>query len=268
MQPLLPIGVVKSAKTADMPYEPFYCPAEIEIKKELLPALKRLEENSHIWVICLYTPRRNQKLQSTPNHIDPNLDSFGILALRSPHHPNPIALTLARLKKVVENIIYVENLDAYNGTPVLDIKPYYEHDIIFSPTMPLIRHQDKAKRQAALWNLALNHHQEGCPGASLAVKMVLLLENMGLNIQDKALSLFVTGDSCLADTLQGLCRARLANPARFTYQEDREGGKTRCCWLYQKQNTTISVREDIPKDTQMILAASAEDLFFIEISSG
>lgn len=49
---------------------------------------------------------------------------MGILAARSPIHPNPIGLTLVELVKKEENVLLVRGLDAYDGTPVLDIKPY------------------------------------------------------------------------------------------------------------------------------------------------
>ena len=48
----------------------------------------------------------------------------GILATRAPIHPNPIGLTLVELINREENALRVRGLDAYDGTPVLDIKPY------------------------------------------------------------------------------------------------------------------------------------------------
>ena len=56
----------------------------------------------------------------------------GILAARSPIHPNPIGLTLVELVKREENALWVRGLDAYDGTPVLDIKPYpdWEQDLL------------------------------------------------------------------------------------------------------------------------------------------
>jgi len=57
---------------------------------------------------------------------------LGIFAARSPIHPNPIGLTLVELVKREENVLWVRGLDAYDGTPVLDIKPYpdWEQDLI------------------------------------------------------------------------------------------------------------------------------------------
>jgi tRNA-Thr(GGU) m(6)t(6)A37 methyltransferase TsaA len=48
----------------------------------------------------------------------------GVFASRSPYRPNGIGLTLVELLKVEGNVLYVKGLDAINGTPVLDIKPY------------------------------------------------------------------------------------------------------------------------------------------------
>jgi tRNA (Thr-GGU) A37 N-methylase len=47
-----------------------------------------------------------------------------VLATRSPDRPNPIALTTVKLLKRSGNVLTVKGLDAIDGTPVLDIKPY------------------------------------------------------------------------------------------------------------------------------------------------
>lgn len=49
----------------------------------------------------------------------------GVFASRSPQRPNPIGLTIARLKKVRGNEIHTSGLDLLDGTPVLDLKPYF-----------------------------------------------------------------------------------------------------------------------------------------------
>jgi len=47
-----------------------------------------------------------------------------VFACRSPHRPNPIGLTLAKLIDVSRNKLYVSGIDLIDGTPILDIKPY------------------------------------------------------------------------------------------------------------------------------------------------
>ena len=53
---------------------------------------------------------------------------IGVFATRSPHRPNPIGLTLVELVKRKRNILTVKGLDAINGTPILDLKPYDSWD--------------------------------------------------------------------------------------------------------------------------------------------
>jgi tRNA-Thr(GGU) m(6)t(6)A37 methyltransferase TsaA len=50
----------------------------------------------------------------------------GVFASRSPHRPNPIGLSVVPLRGVSGSEIYTGNIDAYDGTPLLDIKPYIE----------------------------------------------------------------------------------------------------------------------------------------------
>ena len=48
----------------------------------------------------------------------------GVFSSRSPLRPNPIGLSVVRVKSIVENRIYTSGLDVFDGTPLLDIKPY------------------------------------------------------------------------------------------------------------------------------------------------
>ena len=58
---------------------------------------------------------------------DQSIPERGVLATRSPCRPNPIGITMAEILSVMGNKIMVTGLDALNGTPILDIKPYGEH---------------------------------------------------------------------------------------------------------------------------------------------
>ncbi len=59
-------------------------------------------------------------------HVVPFMDSIprGVFATRAPKRPNPIGLSVVKLQKIQGNILYVENVDIVDGTPLLDIKPY------------------------------------------------------------------------------------------------------------------------------------------------
>ncbi|UCE96593.1 MAG: SAM-dependent methyltransferase, partial [Candidatus Bathyarchaeota archaeon] len=53
---------------------------------------------------------------------------MGIFATRTPNRPNPIGLTLVELLKRDVNVVWVRGLDAFDGSPVLDIKPFDNWD--------------------------------------------------------------------------------------------------------------------------------------------
>jgi tRNA (adenine37-N6)-methyltransferase len=55
---------------------------------------------------------------------DPQEPLRGVFAVRSPRRPNPIGLTTVKLLHIEGNTLTVAGLDAWDGTPVLDIKPY------------------------------------------------------------------------------------------------------------------------------------------------
>ena len=65
-----------------------------------------------------------------------DLPLMGAFAARTNLRPNPIGLTLVQLLKVDDNILTVRGLDAFDGTPVLDIKPYDSWDIVTEIKVP------------------------------------------------------------------------------------------------------------------------------------
>ena len=73
----------------------------------------------------------------------------GVFAVRTMLRPNPIGLTVVELVGVDGNILTVKGLDAFDGTPVLDIKPYDQWDIVEEPKVPgwwLKLQEDKQKK--------------------------------------------------------------------------------------------------------------------------
>jgi tRNA (Thr-GGU) A37 N-methylase len=62
---------------------------------------------------------------------DPTYPEVGLFAFRSPTRPNPIGLSRVRLIERRDNVLVVKGLDAYNGTPVLDIKPATRWDQVY-----------------------------------------------------------------------------------------------------------------------------------------
>ncbi len=65
------------------------------------------------------------------------MPEVGILSQRAKDRPNPIGVTAVEIVKVVEDCLEVKGLDAIDGTPVLDIKPYFpQYDRVASPAVP------------------------------------------------------------------------------------------------------------------------------------
>jgi tRNA-Thr(GGU) m(6)t(6)A37 methyltransferase TsaA len=113
--------------------------SEIVVDRSLTEALYRLDESSHIIVICwMHKAVNPDKVAFKVSYKgDPKKPLVGLFASRSPHRPNPVGQKLVRLLKLKDNVIQVEGLDAVDGTPVIDIKPYIPgYDSVAEATMP------------------------------------------------------------------------------------------------------------------------------------
>ncbi len=94
----------------------------IELDPRWAVGLTGLETVSHIVVLYwMYQARRDLVLQA-PHHYP---ERRGTFALRSPVRPNPIAVSVARLVRIEGCALSVVGLDCLDGTPLLDIKPYF-----------------------------------------------------------------------------------------------------------------------------------------------
>jgi len=123
---LEPIGIVRNEvlESGERSWKAIV--SEIEIKESLLPALKGIEDFSHI--IVLYwmhrvSPERRSLTQVHPRGRQ-DLPLTGVFATRSPARPNPIGVAMVSLLECRGNVLRVQGLDALDGSPVLDIKPY------------------------------------------------------------------------------------------------------------------------------------------------
>lgn len=97
--------------------------ATIELDPAWQPALEGLKPGQHLWVLCWFGRTKPFKMRVHPRG-DPNRPLRGVLATRSPNRPNPLSLTLVRLLSIEGNRLMVAGLEAVEGTPVLDIKPW------------------------------------------------------------------------------------------------------------------------------------------------
>jgi tRNA-Thr(GGU) m(6)t(6)A37 methyltransferase TsaA len=96
------------------------------LRDDLAPALEGLQGHSHLIVIFWMDQVPEHARQRVQHHLhgDETLPVKGDLATRSQNRPNPIGVAVVELKKIESPELLVRGLDAINGTPVIDIKPY------------------------------------------------------------------------------------------------------------------------------------------------
>jgi len=122
-----PIGIIRTPfkLISDMPIQPSGAngiTGKIEINKLFIPGLADLEGFSHIILIYYFHLVKTHQLSVVP-FMDNK--SHGIFATRAPTRPNPIGISIVELKKVDGNLLYIEGVDMIDGTPLLDIKPFF-----------------------------------------------------------------------------------------------------------------------------------------------
>jgi tRNA-Thr(GGU) m(6)t(6)A37 methyltransferase TsaA len=118
-----PIGYVKNA--FDEPGSPATMAAaesRIVLDRVLTAGLSGLEPGQKLLVLYHFHRTQDYDLLQHPQG-NVSKPVRGVFALRSPHRPSPIGVTLVELLAIEENVLRVHGLDAINGTPVLDLKP-------------------------------------------------------------------------------------------------------------------------------------------------
>ncbi len=114
----------------------------IELDPKYIPALQALDGFSHINVIWWFSDCDNKEMRNileAPQPYKKAPSIMGIFATRSPVRPNPIALTAVQIINVdyTKGVIQIAYIDANDGTPVLDIKPYTPSlDRVETPDVP------------------------------------------------------------------------------------------------------------------------------------
>jgi tRNA-Thr(GGU) m(6)t(6)A37 methyltransferase TsaA len=99
----------------------------INIYHEYVNGLLGLDQFSHIEV-CYWFHKNDTKGKRDVLQVHPRGDRenplTGVFATRSPLRPNLIGMSVCRILSINENIINIDKIDAFNGSPVVDIKPY------------------------------------------------------------------------------------------------------------------------------------------------
>ena len=121
---LEPIGIIRSKIKEPTRRKSEDVISEIIVDSGLTEALDNLDEFSHIVVLYwIHHSRRPAPMKVHPRG-NPDKALMGVFATRSPSRPNPIGKATVSLLERKGNTLKVRGLDAIDGTPVIDIKPY------------------------------------------------------------------------------------------------------------------------------------------------
>lgn len=126
---LSPIGRLETPfnDIADMPIQPSVLAdtrGKAVLDEKFVPGLKDLDGFSHIILLFLL-----HKISGYQLEVVPFMDTLphGIVATRLPKRPNRIGMSIVRVESVDGNILHFKGVDMLNGSPLLDIKPYYSY---------------------------------------------------------------------------------------------------------------------------------------------
>jgi tRNA-Thr(GGU) m(6)t(6)A37 methyltransferase TsaA len=136
---LTPIGTVRSHITEAIDENWGNVISTIKVNTEWSPGLLGLDLFSHAVIITFLHQAffdREKHLQRRPRNWS-HLPLLGIFAQRAKNRPNPIGITVVKIMSILQDELVVQGLDAVDGTPVLDIKPYFlQYDHAPDPITP------------------------------------------------------------------------------------------------------------------------------------
>ncbi len=126
---MTPIGIIHSPykQVKDMPIQGKFKPevtAYVELKEKYSAGFKDLDGFRHAIIIYHFHKSQKEEVVGKPFLED---KEHGIFAIRSPHRPNHIGLSVVKIEGVEENKLHFSEVDVLDKTPVLDIKPYVKH---------------------------------------------------------------------------------------------------------------------------------------------
>jgi tRNA-Thr(GGU) m(6)t(6)A37 methyltransferase TsaA len=117
-----PIGFIRTPYSDKAPFQP-EPGAQGPFCIELEEGLFKLDSYRYIHVL-FYCDRLDKPIQMMATPPWAGGKKVGLFASRSPRRPNPIGLSVVKIKRIEKNVIHVSGIDALDGTPLLDIKPY------------------------------------------------------------------------------------------------------------------------------------------------
>jgi tRNA (adenine37-N6)-methyltransferase len=216
------IGVVESEIKDRKAMPALGAPAAIAVFPEYADGLLRIEKHSHFWILAWLMARPERDvLQVVPRGVDPDQPdaTHGVFAVRSPARPNPIGLTAVRLLRRAGLRLEVDRLDFLDGTPIIDIKPYFiSRDLIFSARSQQVG-QPKSREalRESLLMQALRFVPERHADVALAVR---ILEHHRVEVTEwrepEAWNIVLPMNRpYLVDAILGMTRVRLSGGLTF-----------------------------------------------------
>lgn len=133
-----PIGVVRNNVPQSRPDGWEHVRSDIIVRDDVAPMLDGIDGYSHVIIVFTFdqVPESEHRERLRPGN-DARIPEQGVLATRSQLRPSPIGVSVVRLLKRRGGILRVQGLDAIDGTPVLDIKPYFpNYDAVSDAGIP------------------------------------------------------------------------------------------------------------------------------------
>jgi len=122
---VVPIGIIHTPfkSRSGTPIQPFRSKAagKVEVFSKYAEGLADTERFSHLILLYRFHKSRGYRLKVKP-FLDDRLR--GLFATRYPRRPNQIGMSVVKLVKRKDNVLFVDGIDVLDGTPLLDIKPY------------------------------------------------------------------------------------------------------------------------------------------------
>lgn len=112
--------------------------SQLVFRPDFEDALEGLKEFSHIIVLFVFhlSPSGESAAHKIHPQMRQDLPLVGVFATRSPVRPNPLGMAVVELRGHIKNILVVTGLDALDGTPIVDVKPYLPGDSIAKIKVP------------------------------------------------------------------------------------------------------------------------------------
>ncbi len=121
------IGVIRTPYKDTAPFQPVHQEKgefKLVLEPQYTEGLKLLDTFSYIYVIYALDKIRIKSVQMQLSPPWSPQIKVGVFASRTPARPNPIGISIVKIKEIHNNIVYISGIDAFDGTPLLDVKPY------------------------------------------------------------------------------------------------------------------------------------------------